>query len=81
MSYATQACLALSLLAASVPAQSQMRSIEAVADVPWRHAASGTTFPAVLQSLQRYGTRDTGSKELDIIAGYKSPDGRDELTV
>lgn len=72
--------LAAVALCMSVPAGSQLRVVETTSGSVWQHAGSGTSFPVAIGPLERTAVRDTGTKELDVIVGYKSPDEADELT-
>jgi hypothetical protein len=71
---------ALALAGMAAPVAAQLRVIEAAEATAWRHAGTGTGFPATVGTLRRTAIRDTGAKELDVIIGYKSPDEADEVT-
>lgn len=76
--------IAASCLVLAAPALGQApvpKPIEAPADTPFAHAASGITLPVRLDGLPRAQIREYEAPQADIVANYLAPDDGAELSV
>ena len=72
----------LAALAAIAPVSvSASTPIEAKEGKPWKHKATGTSFPATLAGFSRTSLVYFTAPEVDVAANYASADGGEAVTL